>query len=219
VKILFPGSFLNTGKMIIQSAEFIKSSTEVKDCPPANHPEYAFIGRSNVGKSSLINMIAQYGKIAKTSSTPGKTQLINHFLINQSWYLADLPGIGYAKVSQKIRGKWEKMIQNYLQKRENLVCSLILVDSRHEPQKNDMELLAWHGEKGLPFVLVFTKTDKLGSTQLKDNIDFYNKKLSEMWDPLPQSFLTSAEKKTGREEILKFIDQCNKEYIRQARNL
>jgi GTP-binding protein len=198
--------------MEINSAEFIKSSTDVKDCPLANLPEYAFIGRSNVGKSSLINMLARFGKLAKTSSTPGKTQLINHFLINGNWYLADLPGFGYARVSQKTRKKWEHMVYNYLLKRENLVCSFMLIDSRLEPQKNDLDILEWFGSNGLPFVIIFTKTDKLGSVKLKTNIENYRKKLAEIWDPLPDMFISSAESKTGRDEILGFIDQYNREF-------
>ncbi len=197
--------------MEIQSAEFIKSATHYNDCPAPSFPEYAFLGRSNVGKSSLINMLTNYGKLAKTSSTPGKTQLINHFLINGSWYLADLPGFGFAKVSKKIRQKWEQMIQNYLLNRENLICSFLLVDSRHEPQKNDMENMEWFGSKGIPFAIVFTKTDKLSSTALQSNLAFYRKKLAENWDPLPDMFITSAESKTGRDEILGFIDHYNRE--------
>ncbi|TVQ10297.1 MAG: YihA family ribosome biogenesis GTP-binding protein [Bacteroidetes bacterium] len=197
--------------MEINSAEFIKSATHYKDCPAPSFPEYAFLGRSNVGKSSLINMLTDHKKLAKTSSTPGKTQLINHFLINGSWYLADLPGFGFAKVSKKIRGTWEKMIQNYLLNRENLICSFLLIDSRLEPQKNDTENMEWFGSKGLPFALVFTKTDKLSSTALQSNLAFYRKKLAENWDPLPDMFITSAEKKIGREEILGFIDHYNRE--------
>lgn len=197
--------------MEIHSAEFIKSATHYNDCPAPSFPEYAFLGRSNVGKSSLINMLTSYGKLAKTSSTPGKTQLINHFLINGTWYLADLPGFGYARVSKKIRQKWEPMIQNYLLNRENLVCSFLLVDSRHEPQKNDIENMEWFGSKGLPFAIIFTKTDKLSSTALQSNLAFYRKKLAENWDPLPDMFISSAEKKTGRDEILGFIDHYNKE--------
>lgn len=198
--------------MEIQSAEFIKSATHHNDCPNLPYPEYAFLGRSNVGKSSLINMITRFGKLAKTSSTPGKTQLINHFLINNSWYLADLPGFGFAKVSKKIRQKWEQMIQNYLLHRENLVCSFLLIDSRLEPQKNDLENLEWFGRKGLPFAIVFTKTDKISSTVLQSNLANYKKKLSELWDPLPDIFITSSEKNIGREEILSFIDFYNKNY-------
>lgn len=198
--------------MDIHSAEFIKSATHYKDCPELAYPEYAFLGRSNVGKSSLINMLTRHSKLAKTSSTPGKTQLINHFLINQSWYLADLPGFGFAKVSKKIREKWQQMIQNYLLHREQLVCSFLLIDSRLEPQKNDMENLEWFGKKGLPFAIIFTKTDKLSTTALQSNISNYKKKLSELWDPLPKIFISSSEKNLGREEILDFIHYYNKQY-------
>jgi GTP-binding protein len=198
--------------MDIHSAEFIKSATHHNDCPNLPYPEYAFLGRSNVGKSSLINMITRFGKLAKTSATPGKTQLINHFLINNSWYLADLPGFGFAKVSKKTRQKWEQMIQNYLLHRENLVCSFLLIDSRLEPQKNDLENLEWFGRKGLPFAIVFTKTDKISSTVLQSNLANYKKKLSELWDPLPDIFITSSEKNIGRDEILSFIDFYNQQY-------
>jgi GTP-binding protein len=196
--------------MEITSAEFIKSSSHYKDCPERSIPEYAFWGRSNVGKSTLINMLTAYGKLAKTSGSPGKTQLINHFLINNSWYLADLPGFGFAKAPKKVRLKWEQMIQNYLIHRENLICSFLLIDSRLEPQQNDLETLEWFGRKGLPFAIVFTKTDKLSSTALQSNIAAYKKQLYEMWDPLPEIFFTSSEKKTGRDEILSFIDYYNK---------
>ncbi len=201
--------------MEIKSAEFIISATHFKDCPPPDRPEYAFLGRSNVGKSSLINMITGYGKLAKTSATPGKTQLINHFLINGSWYLADLPGFGFAKVSKKQRSNWEQMIKNYLVHRENLVCTFLLVDSRHEPQKNDLENMEWFGSKGLPFVIVFTKADKLSSTALQSNMAHYRKKLSETWDPLPEIFITSAQNKNGKKEILQFISHYNKTYSKR----
>lgn len=197
--------------MLIKSAEFIKSAPHYKDCPESDKPEYAFLGRSNVGKSSLINMLTGFGKLAKTSSTPGKTQLINHFLINNSWYLADLPGFGFAKVSKKIREKWEKMIRNYLLNRQSLVCTFLLIDSRIEPQKNDLENMEWFGNKGIPFVLVFTKTDKLGQATLQSNIAAYTKKLKEQWDPLPQVFITSSETQRGRDDILNFIQQYNQE--------
>lgn len=198
--------------MLITSAEFIKSVTHYKDCPPGDKPEYAFLGRSNVGKSSLINMLTGYGKLAKISATPGKTRLINHFLINHSWYLTDLPGFGFAKVSKKMRAEWEKMIRNYLLKRENLICTFLLIDSRLEPQKNDLENMEWFGEQGLPFVIVFTKSDKMGSTKLQSNIAAYKKKLAEQWEPLPRIFITSAETRTGRDDILDFIDHFNEAY-------
>jgi GTP-binding protein len=199
--------------MEIHSAEFISSATHYKDCPQNPYPEYAFMGRSNVGKSSLINMLTRHRKLAKTSSTPGKTQLINHFLINQAWYLADLPGFGFAKVSKKTKEKWDKMIRDYLIKRENLICSFLLIDSRLEPQKIDLENLQFFGEKGLPFAIVFTKADKLSSTALQSNIAAYKKKLAEMWDPLPTIFVSSSEKQAGREEILEFINLHNRPKI------
>ncbi len=200
--------------MEIKSAEFIKSSGFYTDCPEPLFPEYAFLGRSNVGKSSLLNMITGSSKLAKTSATPGKTQLINHFIINQSWYLADLPGYGFAKVSKKDRARWEQMIKNYLLNRPNLVCTFLLIDSRHEPLKNDLENMEWFGSKGLPFVLVFTKSDKSGAIKLHANIKKYTHILSENWDPLPELFITSAEKKQGRDEILSFIEHYNKEFAR-----
>lgn len=204
--------------MQISNAEFIKSSTHHKDCPVGDKPEYAFMGRSNVGKSSLINMLTGYSKLAKTSSTPGKTQLINHFLINDSWYIADLPGFGFAKVSKKIKGTWEKMIQNFLLNRENLICTFLLIDSRLEPQKNDLENMEWFASKGLPFVLIFTKADKLGSTTLQSSIAAYKKKLKEQWDPLPQYFISSSEKKEGRVDILNFIEEYNAEFKKNFQN-
>jgi GTP-binding protein len=197
--------------MLIKSAEFIKSSSHYKDCPDKNLPEYAFIGRSNVGKSSLINMITGYGKLAKTSATPGKTQLINHFLINNSWFLTDLPGFGFAKVPKKLKEKWEKMIRDYLMKRENLICTFLLVDSRHEPQKNDLEFMQWMGEQEISFVIIFTKADKQSSTKLDSAIALYKKTLQESWDPLPEMFITSAESNMGKEEILRFISKYNTE--------
>ncbi len=200
--------------MKVTRAEFVTSSTHYKDCPPGNYPEYAFMGRSNVGKSSLINMLTGYGKLAKTSSSPGKTQLINHFLINQSWYLADLPGFGFAKVSKKIKQGWEKMIKNYLINRENLVCSFFLIDSRHEPLKNDLETLQWFGEQGLPFAIIFTKADKLGASKLEASLSAYKKELAKQWEPLPDIFISSSETKRGRDDILAFINQYNNQVQR-----
>lgn len=183
-----------------------------KDCPADPLPEYAFIGRSNVGKSSLINMLTDHRKLAKTSSTPGKTQLINHFIINQSWYLADLPGVGFARISKKIKQGWEKMIKDYLKNRPNLICTFLLVDSRHDIMKQDLEMMNWFGENALPFVIVFTKADKSGVVSLQSQIAKYKKSLSQFWDPLPQMFTTSSEDKTGREDILEFIESCNRAY-------
>jgi len=199
--------------MIIKSAKFVKSSPDFKQCPETNLPEFAFIGRSNVGKSSLINMITGHKKLAKTSGTPGKTQLLNHFIINDSWHLVDLPGYGFAKISKKIRGTWEKMISDYLINRRNLLNTFILVDSRHEPQKSDMEFISWFGENELPFILVFTKSDKLGSTKLRNNIKAYQKVLLEQWEELPVSVITSAQNNLGKEELLGMINEMINDHI------
>lgn len=195
--------------MIIHQASFTKSSPDYRQCPETKLPEYAFIGRSNVGKSSLINLITGHGKLAKISGTPGKTQLINHFLINESWYLVDLPGYGFAKISKKIREKWQGMISNYLLHRENLVNTFILIDSRHDPQKSDLDFIRWFGEHGLPFALVFTKTDKLGKNKLASNIKTYEKKLMEEWEELPLTLVTSAKTKLGKDDVLGFIEEMN----------
>lgn len=196
--------------MIIKSAEFIKSASNWKDCPPGDLPEYAFLGRSNVGKSSLINMLTRHGKLAKTSATPGKTRLINHFLINGSWYLADLPGYGFAKVPVGVKKKWEKVIQDYLLKRQNLLCSFILIDSRHEPLRNDIAFLEWFGMNQLPFCLVFTKADKLSESRVQKHLGIYLKTLSEQWDPLPPYILSSSKTGRGRDEILDLVADSNK---------
>lgn len=193
--------------MQIKNARFIVSSPDYQKCPKPEFPEFAFIGRSNVGKSSLINMLTDRKNLAKTSNTPGKTQLINHFIINENWYLVDLPGYGFAKISKSIRKKWEGMIQNYLLHRTNLLSTFILIDSRLEPQKIDLEFISWMGEKGKPFVLLFTKTDKLSKTKLAINIEKYKNVLLEQWEELPVSILTSAKTSRGKEEILEFIDQ------------
>jgi GTP-binding protein len=197
--------------MEIQKAEFVISNTDYKKCPEANMPEYAFIGRSNVGKSSLINMLANHSKLAKVSGQPGKTQLINHFIIDNKWYLVDLPGYGYAKVSKKMRTKWQKFIQDYLLMRTNLYCVFVLLDSRLEPQKIDMEFLEWLGTNGIPLALAFTKADKLSKTALAKNIAVYKKELLKHWEQLPQYFITSAETKFGKEELLGYIHQINTE--------
>ncbi|NLU38744.1 MAG: YihA family ribosome biogenesis GTP-binding protein [Bacteroidales bacterium] len=196
--------------MIIKSAEFIISSTEVEKCPKNNFPEYAFIGRSNVGKSSLINMLTGFNSLAKVSGRPGKTRLINHFLINKEWYLVDLPGYGFAQVAKSEREKWEKFIRKYLTQRENLFCVFVLVDSRHEPQKNDLSFMEWLGENSIPFVIVFTKTDKLGKQAMKEFQDNYAQKMLETWDELPEMFASSADTGAGRDEILDFIQRVNK---------
>jgi GTP-binding protein len=196
-------------KMDIKSANFVVSNTDYKKCPTPNIPEYAFIGRSNVGKSSLINMLTNFSKLAKISGRPGKTQLINHFLINENWYLVDLPGYGYAKVSKKNRNKWQEFIQAYLIHRENLYCLFILVDSRLEPQQIDIDFINWVGEKSIPFAIAFTKADKLSKNQLASNVAAFKKELLKSWGELPTQFITSSTDKVGRDEILNFIDEVN----------
>lgn len=196
--------------MIIKTAKFVISNTDFKKCPPATIPEYAFIGRSNVGKSSLINMLTNHKKLAKISSTPGKTQLINHFMINDNWYLVDLPGYGYAKVAKTKRAKWEQFLQDYILKRKNLVCTFVLVDGRHAPMKIDLEFMEWMGNNGVPFIMVFTKADKLSSSQLSKNLLLFKKEMSKTWEEIPKSVITSAETKKGKEEILNFIEETNK---------
>jgi GTP-binding protein len=198
--------------MIIKSATFICSNTKVSALPTANMPEYAFIGRSNVGKSSLINMLVNQHGLAKTSQRPGKTQLINHFLINEKWYIVDLPGYGYAKVSKSSREKWEKFIRNYITKRESLQCVFVLIDSRIEPQKIDLEFCCWMGEIQIPFALAFTKADKQSTVKTKQNVEAFKKALSGWFEEIPPYFITSAEKNDGREEILQFIDDVNLDF-------
>lgn len=196
--------------MQIKSANFIKSSSRWQDCPEPNIPEYAFIGRSNVGKSSLINAMMGHKYLAKTSQTPGKTQLINHFLINESWYLTDLPGYGYAKVSKSLRKDFQKIITNYILNRQNLVNLFVLVDVRHAPQRIDLEFMQWCGESGIPFSIIFTKADKLKEATVQKNIAEYESVLLNSWEELPSSYITSAEKKTGTEEVLMAIKEMNK---------
>ncbi|MBO4574895.1 MAG: YihA family ribosome biogenesis GTP-binding protein [Bacteroidales bacterium] len=196
--------------MLIKTAQYLQSNINVDKLPKADKPEYAFIGRSNVGKSSLINMLTGNSKLAKVSSTPGKTITINHFIINNEWYLVDLPGYGFAKRSQKDREMWKKMLDAYIMGRQNLVTTFVLVDSRIEPQKIDLEFMANLGENGVPFVIVFTKADKLGSGQLAANIEAYKKRLLEEWEELPTMIVTSSEKKTGRDEVLGLIEKYNK---------
>ena len=195
--------------MEIKNAEFICSNTEWKKCPKPDKPEYAFIGRSNVGKSSLINSITNQKYLAKTSGKPGKTQLINHFLINSSYYFADLPGYGYAKVSKKDRAKFKDFSMKYLQLRTNLMCLFLLIDSRHTPQQIDIDFMEYCSVKEIPFVICFTKVDKLKSKELKENIDTYENKLLENWEETPMHFITSSVDKTGNEELLSFIQETN----------
>ena len=196
--------------MIIKSAVYLISSPDYTKCPKPDKPEYAFIGRSNVGKSSLINLICDNEKLAKTSASPGKTQLINHFIINGDWYLVDLPGYGFAKVSQSSRRRWEQMIENYLRKRENLTNVFVLIDSRHRPQKIDLEFINQLGQWEIPFNLIFTKADKSTQKEVAANVKAFLNEMRKTWQFLPQHFVTSAVKKTGRKEILKFIEECNK---------
>ncbi|MDB3907376.1 ribosome biogenesis GTP-binding protein YihA/YsxC [Crocinitomicaceae bacterium] len=195
--------------MKVKTAEFVISNTEVSKCPTDGLLEYAFIGRSNVGKSSLINMLVGNKKLAKTSGRPGKTQLINHFIINNDWYLVDLPGYGYAKTSKTNRIKWEKFIAEYLTTRKTLINIFVLLDSRLEPQKIDLEFMNWCGEKGLPFSMVFTKIDKLSSTALQKNLALYKKEMLKYWEELPPVFTTSSVSSFGQERILNYIDQIN----------
>ena len=196
--------------MEIKEAQFVVSNTDVSKCPEPNKPEYAFIGRSNVGKSSLINKLTNKKSLAKTSGKPGKTRLINHFLINNEWYLVDLPGYGFAKVPEKERKKWEKYIQNYILKRSNLYCLFVLIDSRHEPQRVDLEFMEWLGISEIPFSIVFTKTDKLKPEELEKNLKFYEEKMLETWEVMPGYFVSSAESGYGNKEILDFIEDLNR---------
>ncbi len=195
--------------MIIKKAQFLMSNTEVAKCPSANLPEYAFIGRSNVGKSSLINMITNNKKLAKTSNKPGKTQLINHFLINDEWYLVDLPGYGYAKTSRQLRNIWAGFIKKYLTQRENIVCIFVLIDARHEPQQIDLDFMYKLTMNQLPFSIVFTKADKLSKTRLAKNIEKYINKMLEIWDVAPEYFITSSTTTQGRLELLEYIEKLN----------
>ena len=197
--------------MDIKTAEFTLSAPMVSMCPNDTKPEYAFIGRSNVGKSSLINMLTNHGKLAKTSATPGKTLLINHFIINKEWYLVDLPGYGYAKRSKKEVAKLDQMIRGYILQREQLVNVFVLVDIRLEPQTIDLEFIQWLGESSVPFTIVFTKADKLTANKANQSVEAYKKKLSESWEELPPMFVTSAEKKQGRDDVLGYIEEINKE--------
>ncbi|WP_340065609.1 ribosome biogenesis GTP-binding protein YihA/YsxC [Ascidiimonas aurantiaca] len=196
--------------MKIKSAEFVVSNSDVAKCPGEPIPEYAFIGRSNVGKSSLINMLTQRKHLAKTSGTPGKTQLINHFKINKEWFLVDLPGYGYARTSKTNRKTFQKLITQYFEKRTQLVCAFVLIDIRHEPQPIDMDFTKWLGENQVPFAIVFTKADKLKPGAIKNHVEHYQKQMLNFWETLPPFFITSSAKNTGREELLSYIDDINK---------
>jgi len=193
--------------MIIRSATYIKSSPSLKECPATTKPEFGFIGRSNVGKSSLINMLTGWSKLAKTSVQPGKTRSINHFYVNESWYLVDLPGYGYAKVPIKLREKWVKSTDHYILLRENLVCLFVLLDSRHKPQLSDLKFMEFLGINQIPFARVFTKSDKLIQSALEKSINQYNYDMLENWETLPVTFITSAEKGIGRDDILNYIEE------------
>lgn len=198
--------------MQIKKAVFEISNSDVSKCPKERIPEYAFIGRSNVGKSSLINMLTNNKKLAKTSGTPGKTQLINHFKINDNWFLVDLPGYGYARVSKKTKRTFQSFIKKYFLQREQLICSFVLVDSRHDPQKIDMDFMEFLGENQIPFCIIFTKSDKLTTKALEKNIAKYKTKLlSESWEYFPQYFVTSSSSKEGKESLLEFIHQVNED--------
>ncbi|MDT0650448.1 ribosome biogenesis GTP-binding protein YihA/YsxC [Autumnicola edwardsiae] len=196
--------------MKIKNAEFVISNSSVAKCPDSKLPEYAFIGRSNVGKSSLINMLTGRKALAKTSATPGKTQLINHFLINDNWHLVDLPGYGYAKVSKSTKNTFQKFITAYFEKREQMICAFVLVDSRHSPQKIDMEFMQWLGEHQVPFCIIFTKADKLKSKELDLKLENYEAEMLKTWLEMPQYFVTSANTAMGQEEILDYIEEINK---------
>jgi GTP-binding protein len=198
--------------MIIKSARFEVSNTRVDKCPNSLLPEYAFIGRSNVGKSSLINMLMNHAKLAKTSGTPGKTQLINHFIVNDNWYLVDLPGYGYAKVSKTKKEKFQGIIVEYLRKRKQLIAAFVLIDIRHEPQKIDLEFMEFLAESEIPFVMVFTKADKLSNNKINQNIAFYHKVMLQSWEELPTYFISSSVNKMGREDLLRYIGELNELY-------
>jgi len=193
--------------MIIYSASFIKSSPSIKDCPAPQKPEFGFIGRSNVGKSSLINMLTGWSKLAKTSVQPGKTRTINHFIVNDSWYLVDLPGYGYAKVPVKLREKWVRATEEYILKRENLVSLFVLLDTRHKPQRSDLEFMEFLGVNNVPFARIFTKSDKLAASAVEDSVNNYNSEMLKNWESMPVTFITSAVKGNGRSEILDYIEE------------
>ena len=198
---------------MIKKAEFVMSNSQVSKCPKENLPEYAFIGRSNVGKSSLINMLTNCKNLAKTSGRPGKTQLINHFKIDDRWFLVDLPGYGYARVSKTTKQVFQRFITDYFEQREQLVSAFVLVDIRHEPQKIDVEFMQWLGERAIPFAIIFTKADKLKPQAIERNVAAYKEALLEWWEEFPPYFVTSAQSKTGKEELTQYIEQTNQTII------
>ena len=202
--------------MIIHSAAFIKSSPTIKVCPAPDKPEFGFIGRSNVGKSSLINMLTGWSRLAKISVQPGKTRTINHFIVNDNWYIVDLPGYGYAKVPVKLREKWVRATEEYILKRENLVSLFVLLDTRHKPQRSDLEFMEFLGLNSIPFARVFTKSDKLNITDLANSVNLYNSEMLKNWESLPVSFITSAVKRNGREEILSYIEESMNNFLNGA---
>ena len=204
--------------MIVKTAEFLCSNTQVSKLPPQVKPEYAFIGRSNVGKSSLINMLVNKHGLAKTSQTPGKTQLINHFLVNEAWYIVDLPGYGYAKISKSKKEDWNKFIRTYLDKRESLQCVFVLIDSRLEPQKIDLEFCNWLGEKSIPFALIFTKADKQSNVKTDQNVSKFKKALLDTFEEMPTIFITSAELQSGRDEVLNYVGSVNMNFDHKGAN-
>lgn len=195
---------------MIKQARFLISNTDVRKCPPSDRPEYAFIGRSNVGKSSLINMLVGQKSLAKVSVRPGKTQLINHFIVDESWYLVDLPGYGYAKISISVKEKFQKLISRYILERENLYCLFVLIDVRHEPQKIDIDFITWLGENHIPFAIIFTKADKLGKVTTAKNVAAYKQELKQLWEELPPILVSSSLDGTGRDEIISYIMNINK---------
>lgn len=199
--------------MKIKSAEFVISNSDVSKCPDSTLPEYAFIGRSNVGKSSLINMLTGRKSLAKTSGRPGKTQLINHFLINSEWHLVDLPGYGYARVSKNVKKTFQKFITAYFEQRKQMLCAFVLIDSRHEAQPIDMEFMQYLGENGIPFCIIFTKADKLKPKALERNVESYKVQMLESWEEMPKYFITSAENGHGRDEVLEYIENLNKQFM------
>ncbi|APY01263.1 ribosome biogenesis GTP-binding protein YihA/YsxC [Lacinutrix venerupis] len=202
--------------MKIKSAEFVVSNSDVTKCPKDMLPEYAFIGRSNVGKSSLINMLTSRKSLAKTSGRPGKTQLINHFIINKEWYLVDLPGYGYARVSKSTKKVFQKFITKYFEQREQLICAFVLVDIRHKPQPIDLEFMQYLGERGIPFCIIFTKADKLKPNAIDNHVDDYRHIMLETWEEMPKHFITSSSKSIGKEEVLEFIDELNSGMVENA---